>query len=57
MKNVYEVLRQKESDLSLVRTQVESLRLVLPLLGIDDDDLTMEEQVTGTGTTTHEVNS
>lgn len=57
MKNVYEVLRQKESDLSRVRTQVESLRLVLPLLGIDDDDLTMEEQVTGAGKATHEVNS
>jgi hypothetical protein len=32
MKNVYEVLRQKETDLARVQAEIEALRLVLPLL-------------------------
>ena len=32
MKNVYEVLRQKEMDLVRVRQEVEALRFVAPLL-------------------------
>lgn len=47
MKNVYEVLRQKEADLTLVREQVESLRLVLPLLSSDEESAD-EEAETGT---------
>jgi hypothetical protein len=47
MKNVYEVLRQKEADLTLVREQVESLRLVLPLLN-SDEELPGEDAETGT---------
>ena len=32
MKNVYEVLRNKEMDLVRLRTEVDALRLVAPLL-------------------------
>jgi hypothetical protein len=32
MKNAYEVLRQKEADLARVRQEIESLRVVAPLL-------------------------
>jgi hypothetical protein len=32
MKNIYEVLRSKEMDLVRLRTQVDALRLVAPLL-------------------------
>lgn len=48
MKNVYEVLRQKEADLTLVREQVESLRLVLPLLSGDQEDASNEEDTGST---------
>lgn len=47
MKNVYEVLRQKEADLTRVREQVESLRVVLPLLNSDEEGMA-EEEDTGT---------
>jgi hypothetical protein len=32
MKNVYEVLREKEMDLARLRTEVDALRFVAPLL-------------------------
>ncbi len=32
MKNIYEVLREKEMDLARLRTQVDALRFVAPLL-------------------------
>jgi hypothetical protein len=32
MKNIYEVLREKETDLARLRTEVEALRLVAPML-------------------------
>ena len=32
MKNIFEVLREKEIDLARVRTEVEALRFVAPLL-------------------------
>ena len=32
MKNAYELLRQKEADLARVRHEIESLRVVAPLL-------------------------
>lgn len=35
MKDAYEVLEQKEADLSRVRQEIESLRIVAPLL-VDD---------------------
>jgi hypothetical protein len=34
MKNIYEVLRNKEMDLVRLRTEVDALRLVAPLLAI-----------------------
>lgn len=36
MRDVMEVLRSKEQELSKVRKQVEALRLAAPLLGEDD---------------------
>lgn len=40
MKNAYEVLRQKETDLARVRHEIESLRIVAALLS---DELSSEE--------------
>ena len=40
MKNAYEVLEQKETDLARVRHEIESLRVVAPLLS---DELPSEE--------------
>ncbi|HZQ24659.1 MAG TPA: hypothetical protein VFA89_17855 [Terriglobales bacterium] len=38
MKNVYEVLRQKELELSRLEKEVEALRLVAPLLSEESKD-------------------
>ena len=35
MKNIYEVLRQKELEISRLKTEVEALRTVAPLLSDD----------------------
>jgi len=40
MRNAYEVLHQKETDLARVRREIESLRIVAPLLS---DELPSEE--------------
>jgi len=37
MKDPYQVLRQKEKDVSLIRQQVEALRAVIPLLDEDGE--------------------
>ena len=37
MKNAYEVLRQKELELSKVETEVEALRVIAPLLSDDNE--------------------
>ena len=37
MKNVYEVLRQKELEVSRLETEVEALRVVAPLLSEDGE--------------------
>jgi hypothetical protein len=37
MKNVYEVLRQKELELAKLEAEVEALRMVAPLLSNDDE--------------------
>lgn len=37
MKNVYEVLRQKELELSRAEKEVEALRVAAPLLSEDDE--------------------
>jgi hypothetical protein len=41
MKNVYEVLRQKELELSRLEKEVEALRVAAPLLS-DDKDATLD---------------
>jgi hypothetical protein len=40
MKDAYELLQQKETDLARVRHEIDSLRIVAPLLS---DDLAFEE--------------
>jgi hypothetical protein len=37
MKNVYEVLRQKELEISRLQKEVEALRVAAPLLSEDTD--------------------
>ena len=37
MKNVYEVLRQKELQISRLKKEVEALRVAVPLLSEDHD--------------------
>lgn len=39
MKNVYEVLRQKEMELTRLEKEVEALRLVAPLLSEEKENL------------------
>jgi hypothetical protein len=43
MKNVYEVLRQKEMELTRLEKEVEALRLVAPLLSEEKEALGMSE--------------
>jgi hypothetical protein len=38
MKNIYEVLREKEMDLTRLRIEVEALRFVAPLLAERNDE-------------------
>jgi hypothetical protein len=40
MKNVYEVLRQKEAELTRLEKEVEALRLAAPLLADEKETLT-----------------
>jgi hypothetical protein len=40
MKNIYEVLREKETNLARLRTEVEALRFVAPLLFERSDEHT-----------------
>ena len=40
MKNVYEVLRQKEMELTRLEKEVEALRLVAPLLSEEKEGVT-----------------
>ncbi len=44
MKNVYEVLRQKELELSRLEKEVEALRVAAPLLS-DDKDIAADTAV------------
>jgi hypothetical protein len=43
MKNVYEVLRQKEMELTRLEKEVEALRLVAPLLSEEKETMSMPE--------------
>ncbi|HEX6804323.1 MAG TPA: hypothetical protein VF133_11640 [Terriglobales bacterium] len=51
MKNVYEVLRQKELELSRLEKEVEALRVAAPLLS-DDKDAAAAETTTAKPTLT-----
>ena len=54
MKNVYEVLRQKELELSRLEKEVEALRVAAPLLSDDKDagsDVTTAKPTLATATT------
>jgi len=42
MKNIYEVLRQKETEIERLRKEIQALRVVAPLL---EEELTSEVQV------------
>jgi len=41
MKNIYEVMRQKEADIEQLKKELQALRVVAPLL---EEDLTPEVQ-------------
>jgi hypothetical protein len=45
MKNVYEVLRQKELELARLEKEVEALRVAAPLLSDDKDAATSDAAV------------
>jgi len=45
MKNVYEVLRQKELELARLEKEVEALRVAAPLLSDDKDIASLETAV------------
>jgi hypothetical protein len=45
MKNIYEVLREKELSLARLRTEVEALRFVAPLLADRNGEPEHEAQV------------
>ena len=52
MKNAYEVLRQKELELSIVESEVEALRVVAPLLAddlADDNEGSDDNKVAAAG--------
>jgi hypothetical protein len=46
MKNVYEVLRQKELELSRLEKEVEALRVAAPLLSDESKEASMMEGTT-----------
>ena len=50
MKNVYELLRQKELELIKVETEVEALRMVVPLLS-NDNEISDDKQAAAAGST------
>ena len=45
MKNVYEVLRQKEADRIRIQSEIEALRLVIPLLDENASDAENAEEL------------
>jgi len=51
MKNVYEVLRQKEMELARLEKEVEALRLVAPLLSEEKESADSSKASFGIGTT------
>jgi hypothetical protein len=51
MKDVYELLRQKELEISRLETEVEALRVVAPLLS-ENQDVNHDDPPTATSSTT-----
>jgi hypothetical protein len=51
MKDVYEILRQKELEISRLETEVEALRVVAPLLS-EEQEVNHDDQPTATRSTT-----
>jgi hypothetical protein len=49
MKNIYEVLRQKENEIQQLQKDIEALRVAARLLA-DDNELDTVRTVTSTGT-------
>ena len=49
MKNIYEVLRQKENEIQQLQKDIEALRVAARLLA-DDNELDTMRTVTSTGT-------
>ena len=50
MKNIYEVLRQKEADIERLKKELQALRIVAPLL---EEELAAEVQVAPPPMRTH----
>lgn len=50
MKNVYEVLRQKELELARLEKEVEALRVAAPLLSEEKEPIMVEAKPALTGT-------
>ena len=51
MKDIYEVLRQKEHEISTLEIEVEALRIVAPLLS-ENQEVTLDDQPTASGSAT-----
>ena len=51
MKDVYEILRQKELEISRLEVEVEALRVVAPLLS-ENQEVNHDDQPTATRSTT-----
>jgi adenylyl- and sulfurtransferase ThiI len=54
MKNVYEVLRQKELELTRLEKEVEALRVAAPLLSEEKESVTETAKPTLTSTTSQQ---
>ena len=55
MKDVYEVLRLKENEMSRVEVEVEALRVVAPLLSDDEETGSNSPTAGGSSVSSHHV--
>jgi hypothetical protein len=55
VKDVYEVLREKEAECSRLRTEIEALRLVIPMLDENARDTTQPEAAEPESAPAHEA--
>jgi len=42
MRNVYQVIHEKELEIVKIRQEIDALRAILPLLAEDDDDVPVD---------------